>query len=195
MHCIQREMRVFMNFRKIKTAVLSGNEKACNSIYYHHNVYRSVKKLCFSLFCAILTAASIICTSSCKRKESRSILQSLAGSVPVPSCLQRACMRLSVPVVVSFCTVISADTGLFKPVCSKSERNLACLSVWTYSWPANDIVRYFMFSEHCASDHSCQYEQESVSGPAQVMSRMLTKAMWDDIWRVGVRKMGPSSFQ
>ena len=114
MHCIQRERRSFMSFRKIKTAVLSGNGKACNWVYYHHNTYKSVKELCFSPLCVILTTASIICTSSSKRKEAMSMLQSLPGSLHIPSCLQRACVGCSVPVVISFCTIISVDTDLFR---------------------------------------------------------------------------------
>lgn len=103
-----------MSFRKIKTSVSSGNGKACNRVYYYHNAYASVKKLCFSPRYVILTTASIICTSCFKRKESMSILQSLPGSVHVPSCLQRACVGCSVPVVVSFCAIISVDTNLFR---------------------------------------------------------------------------------
>lgn len=103
-----------MSFRKRKTSVSSGNRKACNRVYYHHNAYASVKKLCFSPCYVILTTASIICTSSFKRKDSMPILQSLPGSLHVPSCLQRACMGCSVLAVVSFCTIISVDTDLFR---------------------------------------------------------------------------------
>lgn len=76
LHCIHRETTGFMSLRKIKAAVLSGNGKTCNWAYYHHNAYRSVKKLCFSPLCVILTTASIICTNSSERKEGMPILQS-----------------------------------------------------------------------------------------------------------------------
>ena len=48
-----------------------------------------------------------------------------------------------------------------------------------YSWSAEDIVSYFMFSEHTVLPIILTNVNWSVSGPAQVVSRMLTKAVGD----------------
>lgn len=48
-----------------------------------------------------------------------------------------------------------------------------------YSWSSKDIVSYFMFSEHTVLLIILTNINWPVSGPAQLVSRMLTKAMGD----------------
>lgn len=124
-----------------------------------------LKKILFYFLCIILTTNFIICMNSPRRDHAY-----IAEWILVLMCtfMLAKIVHVTVPGVVRFCTNISVDTAL-----SRSLRE--SLPVLLCANAKDTLSSIFQFLEYIVPLSILSNINWSISGPAQVWSRMLIK--------------------